>query len=86
MRKEIPAPVDTLGCDAFKNSGEEPRISRYLCLLSLMLSSQTKDEVCKKKLVQSNWSLMPIAVEKFDHFFLKYSNFAAISETNYLGP
>lgn len=45
MRKEIPAPVDTLGCDAFKNSGEEPRISRYLCLLSLMLSSQTKDEV-----------------------------------------
>lgn len=45
MRKEAPAPVDTMGCDIFRESNADPKVSRYHCLLSLMLSSQTKDEV-----------------------------------------
>lgn len=45
MRKEFPAPVDTMGCDVFQDSKVEPRICRFHCLISLMLSSQTKDQV-----------------------------------------
>uniref|UniRef100_A0A336MN70 Endonuclease III homolog n=1 Tax=Culicoides sonorensis TaxID=179676 RepID=A0A336MN70_CULSO len=45
MRKEHPAPVDTMGCDMFQDESQEPKVCRFHCLVSLMLSSQTKDEV-----------------------------------------
>eukprot|EP00667_Euglena_gracilis_P019997 EG_transcript_21547 len=45
MRKEIPAAVDTMGCDALIDTSVEPRVQRYQILISLMLSSQTRDEV-----------------------------------------
>uniref|UniRef100_A0A6E8VB19 Endonuclease III homolog n=1 Tax=Anopheles coluzzii TaxID=1518534 RepID=A0A6E8VB19_ANOCL len=48
MRKAHLAPVDTMGCDQFtQDSGatEVPdRVKRYHCLVSLILSSQTKDK------------------------------------------
>ncbi|XP_053673320.1 endonuclease III-like protein 1 [Anopheles nili] len=47
MRLENLAPVDTMGCDQFSQDTENvfsDRIKRYHCLVSLMLSSQTKDQ------------------------------------------
>ncbi|XP_050069872.1 endonuclease III-like protein 1 [Anopheles maculipalpis] len=47
MRRLNPAPVDTMGCDQFtQDSGTilPDRLKRYHCLVSLMLSSQTKDQ------------------------------------------
>uniref|UniRef100_A0A182QTU4 Endonuclease III homolog n=1 Tax=Anopheles farauti TaxID=69004 RepID=A0A182QTU4_9DIPT len=47
MRKANPAPVDTMGCDQFSQDTESmypERIKRYHCLVSLVLSSQTKDQ------------------------------------------
>ena len=38
------APVDVMGCDALPES-DDPKIRRFELLVSLMLSSQTKDEV-----------------------------------------
>lgn len=45
MRKSADAPVDTMGCDKFEDETATPEGIRYQTLLSLMLSSQTKDEV-----------------------------------------
>jgi len=45
MRKLKPAPVDTMGCSAWKKKLTSPKEKRVSCLWSLMLSSQTKDEV-----------------------------------------
>lgn len=46
MRQMMPAPVDTMGCDQFKDDQTVPaKIRRYHTLVSLMLSSQTKDQV-----------------------------------------
>lgn len=48
MRKENPAPVDTMGCDQFAQDTDNlipAREKRYHCLVSLMLSAQTKDTV-----------------------------------------
>ncbi|XP_049531863.1 endonuclease III-like protein 1 [Anopheles darlingi] len=48
MRKDNPAPVDTMGCDQFAQDTENlipAREKRYHCLVSLMLSAQTKDTV-----------------------------------------
>ncbi|BES97751.1 endonuclease [Nesidiocoris tenuis] len=45
MRKDVPAPVDTMGCDMCHDKEESPAIQRYQILVSLMLSSQTKDQV-----------------------------------------
>ncbi|KAL8587456.1 Endonuclease III-like protein 1 [Nucella lapillus] len=45
MRKFRDAPVDTMGCDVIGDRGASPKTFRYQVLLSLMLSSQTKDEV-----------------------------------------
>lgn len=42
MRKQYPAPVDTMGCEKAPSSFE-PRVRRFQTLISLMLSSQTKD-------------------------------------------
>lgn len=46
MRQMMPAPVDTMGCDQFKDDHSVPaKIRRFHTLVSLMLSSQTKDQV-----------------------------------------
>ncbi|CAI9725703.1 III 1 [Octopus vulgaris] len=45
MRKHQDAPVDSMGCDTISDRTSAPEIFRYQVLLSLMLSSQTKDEV-----------------------------------------
>jgi endonuclease-3 len=43
MRIERPAPVDTMGCDVAADRTMSPLIQRFHILISLMLSSQTKD-------------------------------------------
>jgi endonuclease-3 len=45
MRKNITAPVDTMGCERLANVKDTPRAQRFQTLVSLMLSSQTKDVV-----------------------------------------
>ncbi|KAL1131034.1 hypothetical protein AAG570_012271 [Ranatra chinensis] len=45
MRKSLDAPVDSMGCDMCKDEEALPEIQRYQTLISLMLSSQTKDQV-----------------------------------------
>ncbi|CAD5124098.1 DgyrCDS12400 [Dimorphilus gyrociliatus] len=45
MRSEREAPVDTMGCDAVGDKKAEGHVYRYQVLISLMLSSQTKDQV-----------------------------------------
>lgn len=45
MREKLDAPVDTMGCDVISDKDARPEDYRYQVLLSLMLSSQTKDEV-----------------------------------------
>lgn len=45
MRKKGDAPVDTMGCDQSSDIALAPEVRRYHVLISLMLSSQTKDEV-----------------------------------------
>ncbi|XP_044005403.1 endonuclease III-like protein 1, partial [Aphidius gifuensis] len=45
MRKNNTAPVDEMGCDKCSEKDASPEIYRYQCLLALMLSSQTKDQV-----------------------------------------
>ncbi|GFO47672.1 endonuclease iii homolog [Plakobranchus ocellatus] len=45
MRKARDAPVDTMGCDVISDYKANPQDYRYQVLVSLMLSSQTKDQV-----------------------------------------
>ncbi|KAJ2922224.1 hypothetical protein H1R20_g14858, partial [Candolleomyces eurysporus] len=45
MRAKIAAPVDTMGCAQAQNKESDPKNRRFATLVSLMLSSQTKDEV-----------------------------------------
>ncbi|XP_022916083.2 endonuclease III-like protein 1 [Onthophagus taurus] len=45
MRMNKDAPVDSMGCDQCPDTTADPKDKRYQALLSLMLSSQTKDEV-----------------------------------------
>ncbi|CDO71906.1 hypothetical protein BN946_scf184940.g53 [Trametes cinnabarina] len=45
MRSRIVAPVDTMGCDQAQLKEDDPKNQRFSTLVSLMLSSQTKDEV-----------------------------------------
>lgn len=51
MRGKIMAPVDSMGCEKMpdtlspKLSHDQPRLYRFQLLVSLMLSSQTKDEI-----------------------------------------
>ncbi|KAF8626206.1 hypothetical protein AX15_004896 [Amanita polypyramis BW_CC] len=45
MRSRIVAPVDTMGCDQAQLKETDPKNCRFATLVSLMLSSQTKDEV-----------------------------------------
>ncbi|KAK7541229.1 DNA repair protein-like protein Ntg1 [Phyllosticta citribraziliensis] len=45
MRRRIPAPVDTMGCETLADEASSPRDQRLQTLVALMLSSQTKDTV-----------------------------------------
>ncbi|KAI0373147.1 DNA glycosylase [Pilatotrama ljubarskyi] len=45
MRARVVAPVDTMGCDQAQLKETDPKNQRFSTLVSLMLSSQTKDEV-----------------------------------------
>jgi len=45
MRKKQPAPVDSMGCSVLADNTLDPKVFRYQVLISLMLSSQTKDEM-----------------------------------------
>ena len=45
MRSKRDAPVDSMGAECCPDANEEPKVFRYQALISLMLSSQTKDEV-----------------------------------------
>ncbi|KAH9632088.1 hypothetical protein HF086_015292 [Spodoptera exigua] len=45
MRSNNDAPVDTMGCHLSGDLKAAPEVYRYQCLISLMLSSQTKDQV-----------------------------------------
>ncbi|VDP82831.1 unnamed protein product [Echinostoma caproni] len=45
MREARDAPVDTMGCERLASRIEDPKVFRLQVLLSLMLSSQTKDQV-----------------------------------------
>ena len=45
MRSYIVSPVDLMGCDKLADSKAEPHVQKYQCLIALMLSSQTKDEI-----------------------------------------
>ncbi|KAF7727909.1 DNA N-glycosylase and apurinic/apyrimidinic (AP) lyase [Apophysomyces ossiformis] len=44
-REKVPAPVDTMGCERLAETDVPERVSRFQTLVSLMLSSQTKDTV-----------------------------------------
>ena len=45
MRLRTPAPVDTMGCERLADKADSPKNQRFQTLVSLMLSSQTKDTV-----------------------------------------
>ncbi|XP_064488627.1 endonuclease III-like protein 1 isoform X2 [Ornithodoros turicata] len=45
MRQDKDAPVDTMGCEKCHDETAPDKVMRYQMLVSLMLSSQTKDEV-----------------------------------------
>jgi endonuclease III len=45
MRKRVLAPVDTMGCETLADRNRSPKDQRLQTLISLMLSSQTKDTV-----------------------------------------
>ncbi|CAH0579469.1 unnamed protein product [Chrysodeixis includens] len=45
MRSNNDAPVDSMGCHMNMDENATPETYRYQCLISLMLSSQTKDQV-----------------------------------------
>ena len=46
MRSKHDAPVDTQGAECCADPTADPKVFRYQALIGLMLSSQTKDEVC----------------------------------------
>ncbi|KAF7324456.1 Endonuclease III-like protein [Mycena sanguinolenta] len=45
MRSQTSAPVDTMGCHMAQRYETEPKNKRFVTLVSLMLSPQTKDQV-----------------------------------------
>jgi len=45
MRAQVLAPVDTMGCESLADPSVPPKEQRFQTLVSLMLSSQTKDTV-----------------------------------------
>ncbi|TKR75982.1 hypothetical protein L596_017197 [Steinernema carpocapsae] len=45
MRETGDAPVDVMGCHMLADPLAEPKVFRFQCLLALMLSSQTRDQI-----------------------------------------
>jgi len=45
MRSQIPAAVDTMGCEKCFDTDVDEKVGRFQVLVSLMLSSQTKDQI-----------------------------------------
>jgi len=45
MRKRQSAPVDSMGCSVLADNTLDAKVFRYQVLISLLLSSQTKDEM-----------------------------------------
>ncbi|KAL9017636.1 MAG: hypothetical protein Q9185_005032 [Variospora sp. 1 TL-2023] len=43
MRRQVLAPVDTMGCESLAEDNRSPQDQRFQTLIALMLSSQTKD-------------------------------------------
>lgn len=74
MRKKHPAPVDTMGCDKCSEDNYDEKAQRYHCLLSLMLSSQTKDQItfdAMKRLKARCENLVPATLLKLSDFELE---------------
>lgn len=59
MRKRIIAPVDTMGCESLAETHRSPRDQRLQTLVSLMLSSQTKDTVTAAAMKNLQENLVP---------------------------
>lgn len=60
MRRERTAPVDHQGCERTADVKATPAVQRYQILISLMLSSQTKDQVtfeAMRKLKENNLTI-----------------------------
>ncbi|KAF8528153.1 DNA-lyase [Hysterangium stoloniferum] len=64
MRKDGGAPVDEMGCHMAAASVSDPKTKRFITLISLMLSSQTKDEVTHAAVLNLRASLGELTVEK----------------------
>ncbi|XP_052899662.1 endonuclease III-like protein 1 [Anopheles moucheti] len=75
MRRTTPAPVDTMGCDQFTQDTENvlpDRLKRYHCLVSLMLSSQTKDQANHECMLRlKNHGLTPESIVATDNAVLQ---------------
>ncbi|KAF8589721.1 DNA glycosylase [Ramaria rubella] len=63
MRKEGGAPVDDMGCHMAGGPVSDPKTKRFVTLISLMLSSQTKDEVTHTAVVNLRTSLGELTVD-----------------------
>ncbi len=64
FRQSNPAPIDTMGCERLANS-DDPKAFRYQTLVSLQLSSQTRDAITAdavRKLQALPMSLTPQTV------------------------
>ena len=72
MRKSMTAPVDEMGCEQSFEKGMDPKIQRYQILVSLMLSSQTRDQMthlaCKRL---GEFSFNPEILSKIDSKILE---------------
>ncbi|CAF1127130.1 unnamed protein product [Brachionus calyciflorus] len=64
MRSGMTAPVDSMGCDTLSSIEAiiDPKVRRYQCLIALMLSSQTKDEVTAKAVIELQ--KFPLEIQK----------------------
>eukprot|EP01098_Paradermamoeba_levis_P009203 TRINITY_DN381_c0_g1_i10.p1 TRINITY_DN381_c0_g1~~TRINITY_DN381_c0_g1_i10.p1 ORF type:complete len:147 (-),score=35.51 TRINITY_DN381_c0_g1_i10:209-595(-) len=69
MRSLNLAPVDTMGCEALAEVHPDPKVFRYQTLISLMLSSQTRDE------------MTAAAVKKLQHHGLTVTNIISTPDT-----
>jgi len=67
MREVRDAPVDLMGCESLSHLEplNTPKEKRLSVLISLMLSSQTKDEITAKVMNQLRSSIRPFCVDSF---------------------
>ena len=69
MRRERNAAVDHQGCERTSDMDAPPQVQRYQTLISLMLSSQTKDQItfqAMRKLKENNLTIANILKMKED--------------------